>query len=469
MSYKNKFINIEKNITKFYFSSALFFSILSVVFWILLLHALKHNDSYPDIVKQKFFIICRSVSIFISIILFTISFLTFKNKNTARKISIFTQNLLILLITAIIGLGLLELTASAIYKQKYVQYELQKIHRVCPVSDVVYDLNPNTEINYFYQDQNEQIRYQTNAMGLRGNDIAEKKDKNTIRILVLGDSVTFGVRVDEQNIYTYKLEQLLNQWAKENNLDKKFEVLNPSASGWNTYNEYEWLKNFGLKYEPDIVLVQLCMNDVDDPLTHLGTTVLYHFKDMPREFFPTDPKENRYSNIFVKKAKDVHLMEVVNLYGSRYSKLYTMLSGYYLTIKINMDAKKSNKPPAVWLSWCLDKLADEKSEEAIWIQRQFKKINELCREKNIPCTVVVFPLSYQLHSDNATYKKAIEMSEKYIKDSGLELFNLTPIFETRTPKDNQFELYLRGDAAHLNKNGHELVAKELLEYLKKDF
>jgi len=48
---------------------------------------------------------------------------------------------------------------------------------------------------------------QTNSFGLRSPEVPVPKPRGTFRILLLGDSFTFGLRVAEQDVYARRLEQ----------------------------------------------------------------------------------------------------------------------------------------------------------------------------------------------------------------------------------------------------------------------
>ncbi len=80
-----------------------------------------------------------------------------------------------------------------------------------------------------------------NHQGLRNEPIAPLPAAGTLRILCLGDSITNGGAItDQDDTYPYQLQRLL-----ESN-GKKAEVLNASAPGWAIGNEAGWLKENGV-------------------------------------------------------------------------------------------------------------------------------------------------------------------------------------------------------------------------------
>ena len=109
----------------------------------------------------------------------------------------------------------------------------------------------------------------TNSLGFR--DVREyslAKTPGTFRILVLGDSVTFGHGALYETSSPYLLEQRLREWRP----DVKWEVWNLGIPGYNTAQELAYLKEVGQRYAPDLVVVGLFPNDFTgfDPQVNPG-------------------------------------------------------------------------------------------------------------------------------------------------------------------------------------------------------
>ncbi len=100
----------------------------------------------------------------------------------------------------------------------------------------------------------------TNNLGLRGKDITLAKPPGVRRILVLGDSYTFGVYVEDDEVYPALLENFLQ--------DRGFpvQVLNAGyADGWSPDEHYAWLMDRGFAFSPDLVVYGFFIgNDVSD-------------------------------------------------------------------------------------------------------------------------------------------------------------------------------------------------------------
>jgi hypothetical protein len=124
---------------------------------------------------------------------------------------------------------------------------------------------------------------QINSLGLRDYEYPYFKESNTFRILAVGDSCTFGVGLDLSNTYPKQLERMLR--TKFSN--KKIEVINCGVPSYNTVYEYLFLKEEGIKYHPDLVLIGYVYNDSvhNYPLTSSRFKLLNIFKDFLRKLY----------------------------------------------------------------------------------------------------------------------------------------------------------------------------------------
>ena len=71
--------------------------------------------------------------------------------------------------------------------------------------------------------------------------------------------MTFGASVDNEDTYPHYLEELLNKSIK----NQSFEVLNAAVPGWGPIEYYLFLKNEGIKYTPDLVILALEASDIN--------------------------------------------------------------------------------------------------------------------------------------------------------------------------------------------------------------
>ena len=78
------------------------------------------------------------------------------------------------------------------------------------------------------------------------------------RIMMLGDSVTFGRGVPLGSTFPKLLEQLFN---RNDQTGRRYEVMNVGVPGYNTRQELEFFEVKGRKYAPDLLVITWILND----------------------------------------------------------------------------------------------------------------------------------------------------------------------------------------------------------------
>jgi len=105
--------------------------------------------------------------------------------------------------------------------------------------------------------------YTLNSWGFRDVERQQSKPAGTFRVLVLGDSFTFGAGIKfKEDLYPALLEAKLNS-AGEGSIH--FEVINTGIKGLNTSQQHEYLREKGLALDPDIVVIGHVLNDAETP------------------------------------------------------------------------------------------------------------------------------------------------------------------------------------------------------------
>ncbi len=101
-----------------------------------------------------------------------------------------------------------------------------------------------------------------NSDGFRDYEYSVQKENSTYRILLLGDSVTFGWGVKFNDTFAKRLEMRLNA-EKPSKKYSKYEIINTGVGNYNTVMESTTLKYKGLKYSPDLVILNYYINDAE--------------------------------------------------------------------------------------------------------------------------------------------------------------------------------------------------------------
>lgn len=134
------------------------------------------------------------------------------------------------------------------------------------------------------QDTCYSARVSTNSHGWRNREVSVVKPDGVFRVLVLGDSYMAGLQVDDHQTFASELEGLLGR----ENLPRRVEVINLGVPSYGTDQEYLALREFGLAYKPDLVLLAFYgQNDVSDNYRLLISSK----SDYPKPFFDVEHDE----------------------------------------------------------------------------------------------------------------------------------------------------------------------------------
>jgi len=97
---------------------------------------------------------------------------------------------------------------------------------------------------------------ETNVDGLRDATRAVETREGLKRIVILGDSVTYGHGIDASEAFPQVLERQLRARGRD------VEVFNMALPGWSTRQERIAYERIGRKYKPDAVVLAVCLNDL---------------------------------------------------------------------------------------------------------------------------------------------------------------------------------------------------------------
>jgi len=102
--------------------------------------------------------------------------------------------------------------------------------------------------------QSSGVNYKTNSQGLRDDEYTQEGNPQTLRILCIGGSNTFGVGCNSKDAYPKQIETMLNQKLTGVKY-AKFEVLNMGQWEYDIQQETTLLKSIGVSYSPDIAII----------------------------------------------------------------------------------------------------------------------------------------------------------------------------------------------------------------------
>lgn len=277
-------------------------------------------------------------------------------------------------------------------------------------------------------------RVTINARGYRGRLHPARPGPGRPRWLLLGDSVTFGYRVHDEQTFAHLLEA-----------DGRAEALNLAVEGWGTGQQVLRLEHELARARATGVLLNLCLeNDVVD--NWLGAH-LYDGRS-PQPYFRLEQGQ--------LVLHDAHLRLPAwrrpALWLERRSLLFARLA----------RAPAPPPPPGAGARWRVAKeqvLRDPRPALELTFAL-LRRADQLCRAAGARLLVVLHPNKRALQG-RASLREALLSAPEL---DGIERLDLAQSYLERrlTPA----ELFLDG-SGHLTPRGHELVAELLRERLRR--
>lgn len=310
-----------------------------------------------------------------------------------------------------------------------------------------------------------------NSFGLRDNEFSQEKPAGVFRILVLGDSIAYGRVVRSAMTFPNQLEQLLREQGK------KVEVINAGISGYSPYNELHYYLEEGRQFDPDLVIVAFCMNDVANPRLHWGYTQ-EKITHIPDAAIPN----LRYDREVIQpllQARNTSLQRKWDGTQSLLSAAVKQTRSYQFIASLWQRAFPDtgqqqlqkhlpvvDKGIPTYITGedniSIEVLTHEQSEEWQWLTAQYRQIHAATRADKIPMLLAIFPLAYQLDPAYPHFPQKLFAS--FCRTEQLDCVDFLDSFRQQG-KEKIFMLDKeRGyDVWHLTLEGHGATAKVLYD------
>ena len=143
-------------------------------------------------------------------------------------------------------------------------------------SDALWTLGPNAsgDMTYGVNALGEPVKLAPYSVTISGRGLRDReigrKQPGEFRVLLLGDSFTFGWGLEIDQTIGRQLEGML----MASNSTRRFTVINAGVEGYGPWQERIRLHEIGFALEPDIVILQLYPgNDINNSLNKIGKRV----------------------------------------------------------------------------------------------------------------------------------------------------------------------------------------------------
>ncbi|MBI4844495.1 MAG: SGNH/GDSL hydrolase family protein, partial [Nitrospirae bacterium] len=330
---------------------------------------------------------------------------------------------------------------------------------------------PGTEGDVYYAG-GKYFRRRHNSRGLRSSrEISYEKPAGVRRVMLLGDSFLWGYGVNDEDVVSEALQKLLGA---------DFEIINGAVRGYGTDQELLWLKEEGLKYKPDIVILGFFAgNDWDD----ISNSVRYGY---PKPYYSLNGRLLTLHNVPVPDTRETR-KEIFEKPKSSFGRLKKFLRHHTHAYPFIM--RRLNSMPGLRKFFLSVGLADEFTGElqgirAITIEKEaiqplFEAIiiemNKIAESNEAQLLLFFIPEKENTPGAPFIYKGARgisrnrnEAASSYMSELAQALnvsyLNLLP--EIRERQSRGEILYFPGtDDHHWTPAGHRMAAGALYEWL----
>tara|TARA_B110001452_G_scaffold265090_1_gene269210 strand:- start:1069 stop:2067 length:999 start_codon:yes stop_codon:yes gene_type:complete len=267
----------------------------------------------------------------------------------------------------------------------------------------------------------EKFKTDNNGYRIPLSKFSYQKNKNYT--LILGDSVTYGVGVKEQNSFI----GILRKEYKNNNL------LNTAIFGHNLKSYLYILNKNNIKFKDKInnVIIFLCLNDI---VPYQGVV----FKD--------SSNQNKVKKNFVENYFKNSLTLKLNIFLREKSYLFVLVK----SILTNPVERHYNY---------MNVLYDDQ-KNLIEFESHINQLINITKEKNLNPKFVLLPYAHQVKNNCAEeFLKPQNNILKIFNKLDVKLINYTQQF---CAISNKNELFLPYDPVHLSEYGHKIVSDLLI-------
>jgi hypothetical protein len=272
-------------------------------------------------------------------------------------------------------------------------------------------------------------RVSVNSNGYRGRELAVPRKDGRTRVIVLGDSIAFGLGVSDEETFTSLLD------ARDNGI----EAGNLAVMGYGPDQELLVLLREGLRYQPDVVVLAFCLaNDFAEAV-------------LPVSLYDGQTPKPRF-----RLDGDRLLLDDSSLRRSAFGRAHQWLSDYSQLFNL-LSALDRRGEPAAGRHW------RERQDEALRDESHALRLNlalvawmdRACRERGAVFIVAAFP-------DRFSYRMKPRLAERFLTSleaAGIATIDMSAHFRAVGP---HLKAVAIDGTGHLSPIGHA-VASEVLE------
>lgn len=306
-------------------------------------------------------------------------------------------------------------------------------------------------------------RVRVNSVGFHDFEFRQEKPKNIFRIVVVGDSFVEALQVSREKSFYNLLQEKLNNYFGD---ERKFEVYAFGRAGDGTFMNYVYLKNYALKYHPDLVInAFLPQNDVYDDSYELRKffgdvpyylTLFSEFDNTGNVDLTAIEKELTTQKTFRSSIKKiVYKSSLLTWLYTKYRLAYSQLLNKALSEKqVFWKQVFLVDYPEIWQkAW--------QNEE--FLLSSINSLNKQARAKFLLVTLAGAVSAQPENNEEFDYLKPTRLLQEISQRNHFPHFSLAPVFRKRI-REEKTAISFSCDG-HWNETGHQWAAEAIFEYL----
>jgi len=278
-----------------------------------------------------------------------------------------------------------------------------------------YDSNPR---GYF--GSNNEVDHALNSAGWRDVEHTILKPKSTFRLLGLGDSFLYGYGVHYEDIFLTQLGEILGSAQPHLSL----ETINTASNGSNTAHHAAVLQQRALRYDPDLVMLNFVLNDIEGDVQYQGLRAAGEMSQIETKFLQPDTL-SQWSYLWSWARQRWYRMKTAKKY-------------------INETLESFSEEDPNWQA-CKSALQD---------------IAATCERREIPLVIVIFPFLHNLDGDYP-FQPIHDNLHRFFDREGIRYLDLRDAFGAYHGP----ELWVHPTDLHPNELAHGVAAKAIANYL----
>ena len=271
-----------------------------------------------------------------------------------------------------------------------------------------------------------------NGFGYRDAERSPVPAPGTVRVLALGDSVTFGMGVAQDQTFPRQTERLLSAAR-----GGPVEVLNMGMPGYNTLHELAQLRELGLRLQPKAVVVGFLYNDIELSSAQKGAAVVAEQKQS-----------------LLRSAKS-------GLNGTWLWLKQHSLFAAWLSPRLGNALRPLGVKGFGQVGEIKDQYVDSNPN---WrrMQEALLEMKRLTAERNIELVVMIIPAMAKFSDATYPIKEYHQAVAAFCHRNGIKVLDLLPAFWG----GDGTQYWISATDGHPNAAGQKIIAQALAAYLE---